>query len=347
MDDLIANKEPCFLIYGCNGQDGKILFSILKYIYPSSTFLLASRTRLRINSQNESRTIISSQMHDDIIRHLLKNIKFYSPDRIYYFAAQHQSSSEFRNDGENNVAALNYTNQEIPFQLMDSCISNKISTKFIYASSALIYSDSRECPQNENTQPNPTCLYGESKVNASRQLDELIASKTNNCQLYNLILYGHESIYRSEKFFTKKLINHLLASSTKTKYDKKLFYNPDILLDIGYAPEYMIFSEKIICESRPGNYIISSGCQIKLRDFVQSCCNYFDLEINSVVNFQDAEPRTKTVLFGDASKARRNIGFEPKVTGTKLASIMCEDAQVNSIEKRIIKMTSSILKKSF
>ncbi len=343
MDNSTLKKNSCFILYGCNGQDGRILQTILESIYTDCTYLLVSRDSLRIKFRGKSSTAINSEAHNDILCYLLHNIKHYSPERIYYFAAQHQSSGELIDGNKENKADLIYTNKEIPLKLLHACISNNIRTKFIYASSALIFSGSKEYPQNENTQPKPTCLYGESKVNTSHELNKLISSNDNNCQLYNLILYGHESLFRSERFFTKKLINHLLVNSTKNKYEKKIFYNPDALLDIGYAPEYMIFSEKIICDSKPGDYIISSGCQIKLETFVQSCCDFFNLEINNVVDFQITKPRAKTILFGDASKARINVGFEPKITGTKLAFVMCEDAQLGSMKHRIEKIISSVL----
>ena len=314
------------IIFGYSGQDGRILLSQIYQQRPQSKCLLISRNNIILREGKISTTVASGWSTDEIVKYLSKNLEYISPNIIYYFAAEHQSAEQVEKNSISSQKFM-YTNCEIPCILMNSCKKINKTVKFVYASSALIFANSTESPQNENSKAVPKCDYGFSKLRAGKQLKDI--SENNKIDFYNLIMYGHESIYRRDQFFTKKLISHLIKMKKELVKNHLTLFNPSQKLDIGYASEYMNMVQMLIEKSLPGEYIIASGSLITVRTFAMTCCEYFGIEHDDAIIYSRLKQRSCIQLHGNISKIHSAINYKPKIIQEKLAYQLCEDYEKN------------------
>ena len=278
---------------------------------------------LRQNSINK--LIIFKEIHAEIFEFITQSLSIMMPKIIFFFAACHQSSLEKMSEEESSKY-INYTNIDVPVELLKACITQGLSVKFAYASSALIFSNSQVSPQDELTVAKPSCEYGNSKLLASEKLCHLANISTSECYIF--ILYGHESIYRQEKFFTKKLLKHLYECTKTKDYDSLIFFNPDQLIDMGYAPDYMICLESITSNCSGGKYIIGSSELISIREFSQYCCKFYNLSHEKCIKYHEMPKRSNTLLLSNTGKIKRSVEVFPKLTAQSLATKLCQDEMV-------------------
>ena len=310
------------IIFGYSGQDGRILCSQIYNHCSDLRCLLISRNSITLREGNTFLAIADYLPTNKIIYYLTQNIKHIKPKIIYYFAAEHQSAEQVEKDSTCRQKLM-YTNCEIPCTIMNSCKEVSHTVKFVYASSALIFANSTESPQHEDSVPIPNCDYGISKLRATQQLKDI--SKNSNVLFYNLILYGHESIYRGDSFFTKKLISHLIKIKKGIVAPRLTLFNPNQEIDMGYAPEYMSMIEMLIDKSVPGEYIIASGSLITVQRFAKTCCKYFGIDHDEEVIYSSLKRRSTIQLHGNISKISNLINYRPRIIQEKLAYQLCQD----------------------
>lgn len=195
--------------------------------------------------------------------------------------------------------------------------------KFYQASSSEMFG-STPPPQNENTIFHPRSPYGCAKVFAYH-------ATVNYREAYGIfavngILFNHESERRGETFVTRKItrgVARILAG-----LDKKLYLgNLDARRDWGYAPEYMEAAWMMLQQEKPGDYVIGTGESHSVKDFVEKVFAFAGIK-----NWQDYvevdpryyRPTEVESLIADASKAKRELGWEPKIKFEELAAKMAE-----------------------
>ena len=197
------------------------------------------------------------------------------------------------------------------------------SIRFYQASSSEMYGKVLETPQSETTPFYPRSPYGAAKVYAYwltvnyREAYGLHAS--------NGILFNHESPRRGQTFVTRKITRALarIVAGTQTKL---YLGNLDSQRDWGYAPDYVRAMWLMLQQEEPGDFVISTGETHTVREFLQLAFGKVGLDWERYVEIDPAyfRPTEVDLLLGDASKARRDLGWEPEVTFEELVQIMVE-----------------------
>jgi GDPmannose 4,6-dehydratase len=275
------------------------------------------------------------------ISRLLEKIR---PDEIYNLGAQSHVRVSFD--------VPEYTADIVglgTLRLLDAIRDTQIKTKFYQASSSEMYGKVREVPQNELTPFYPRSPYGCAKVFA-------YWITVNYRESYNLfacngILFNHESPRRGETFVTRKIVRGLVAIK-QGKQEKLFLGNLDAKRDWGYAKEYMEAVWLILQQEKPDDYVIATGETHSPREFIEEAARQLGIDLvwqGSGVEEKGVDKKTGEtlveidpkyfrpaevdLLIGDASKAKKVLGWEPKIKFKELVKIMIEDEVKNSDKK--------------
>jgi GDPmannose 4,6-dehydratase len=181
----------------------------------------------------------------------------------------------------------------------------------------------QEVPQTETTPFWPRSPYGCAKVYAYwltvnyRESYGLHAS--------NGILFNHESPRRGETFVTRKITR--AATRIKLGLQKELYLgNLDAKRDWGYAKDYVEMMWMMLQQEQPDDYVVATGETHSVREFVEETFACLDLDWEAFVRYDPRYERPAEVelLIGDPAKAKRQLGWEPRVTFKELVKIMVE-----------------------
>lgn len=242
------------------------------------------------------------------------------PDEIYNLGAQSHVRVSFdqpvytlMSDG---VGALNIL--EAARQL-----NKRKETRVYQASSSEMFGKVLETPQTETTPFNPQSPYACAKVYAFHQT-------VNHRRSYDMfatngILFNHESERRGETFVTRKITR--AATRIKLGLQEKLYLgNLDAKRDWGYAKDYVEAMWLMLQQDQPDDYVIATGETHTIREFLDLSFGHLDLDWNDYVEIDPRyfRPAEVDLLLGDASKAREQLGWEPKTDLNELARIMVE-----------------------
>ena len=197
-------------------------------------------------------------------------------------------------------------------------------TAFYQASSSEMFGKVQEVPQRETTPFWPRSPYACAKVYA-------YWSTINYREAYNMyacngILFNHESPRRGETFVTRKITR--AATRIKLGLQDKLFLGSlDAKRDWGFAGEYVEAMWLMMQQERPHDYVIATGETHSVREFCEEAFALLDLDWERYVQHDTRYERPSEVelLIGDASKAKRELGWEPKVRFKDLVRIMVEE----------------------
>ena len=335
-------KKKIALIFGVTGQDGSYLASFLikkNYIIHgvkrrSSSFNTGRLDHLYQDPHEKNRKFILhyGDITDAIsVSSIIKNIK---PDEIYNLAAQSHVAVSFEvpeyTANADGIGALRIL-EAIKFHGFEK------KTKFYQAGTSEMFGKVVQIPQTEKTPFYPRSPYGVAKVYAHWiTVNYREAYKIFAC---NGILFNHESPVRGETFVTKKIIMALCR--IKLNKQKKLFLgNLDAKRDWGHAKDYVEAMWKMLQNKIPKDYVISTGKQYSVRNFVnlslkelnikyywkgkginEKC---FDDKGNCIIECDKEyfRPLEVDTLLGDSSKARKELNWKPKYNIKKLVKEM-------------------------
>ncbi|MDO8663884.1 MAG: GDP-mannose 4,6-dehydratase [Candidatus Wildermuthbacteria bacterium] len=249
------------------------------------------------------------------VEKLVNQIK---PDEIYHLAAMsHVRVSFDMPEYTANTDALG------TLRVLEAIKNSGLKTKFYMAASSEMFGTSLP-PQNENTQFHPRSPYAVSKVfsyhmtRLYREAYGIFAS--------NGVLFNHESPRRGPTFVTKKITR--AVARIAAGLDKKIYLgNLEAKRDWGFAPEYMEVMWLMLQQPKPDDFVIATGESHSVKEFLEEAFEYAGLgnfepyvEIDSRY-FRPAEVENLT---GDASKAKKEMGFEPKIKFKDLVKIMID-----------------------
>lgn len=207
--------------------------------------------------------------------------------------------------------------------------------RFYQASSSEMFGKVQEVPQTEKTPFWPRSPYGCAKMYAHWLT-------VNYRESYNLfacsgILFNHESPRRGETFVTRKITR--AATRIKLGLQKKLYLgNLDAQRDWGYAKEYVEMMWLMLQQDNPDDYVIATNETHSVKEFVIETFNHLDLDWEKYVEYDDRYERPAEVdlLIGDPAKAKKQLGWEPKVKFKELVKIMVDaDLKLASDEAKI------------
>lgn len=245
---------------------------------------------------------------------LVYNIK---PDEIYHLAAQsHVRVSFDLPEYTGDVSALGTV------RLLEAIRKSGVSARFYQASSSEMFGCAAP-PQNEQTPFEPQSPYAISKVFSYwmvrnyRQGYSMFAS--------NGILFNHESPRRGENFVTRK-ITRALAAIQGEKQKMVYLGNLEARRDWGYAPEYVEAMWRILQQDHPDDYVIGTGEAHMVREFLAEAFGYLGMDWQQYVKIDQRYFRPTEVNFlqADASKAHRELDWEPKICFRDLVRIMVD-----------------------
>jgi GDPmannose 4,6-dehydratase len=208
-------------------------------------------------------------------------------------------------------------------RLLEAVRQAGVNARFYQASSSEMYGLVRETPQTEQTPFYPRSPYGCAKVFAYwitvnyRESYGLHAS--------NGILFNHESPRRGETFVTRKITR--AAAHIHAGLQEKLYLgNLDAKRDWGYAKEYVEAMWLMLQQNQPDDYVVATGETHSIREFLDLAFGHLNLDWKKYVEIDPRyyRPAEVDVLIGDASKAKRQLGWEPKTKFADLVKLMVE-----------------------
>ena len=307
------------IITGVTGQDGAYLTRLLLeknykvYGLKRRTSLLNTQ-RLDEIFQHKNFKLIYYDLNDTgAIWKLLIDIK---PDEFYNLAAQSHVRVSF----------------EIPEHTVDGIamgtlrILNAAKTvcphvRFYQASSSEMFGDNPNYPFNEESRLMPASPYACAKVFAHN----LVRNYRESYDLHasSGILFNHESPLRGETFVTRKIT--LAAARIKLGLQDKLYLgNLEAKRDWGFAGDYVEMMWLMLQQDTPDDYVIATGRAHTVRAFLEAVFEHAGLNIEKHVEIDERlfRPQEVPYLLGDSSKAKRKLGWSPKIKFEELAEMM-------------------------
>jgi GDPmannose 4,6-dehydratase len=215
-------------------------------------------------------------------------------------------------------------------RILEAIRESGVKPRFYQASSSEMFGKVQEIPQKETTPFWPRSPYGCAKMFGHW-------ATVNYRESYDLfacsgILFNHESPRRGETFVTRKISRAVAA--IKLGLQKDLYLgNMDAKRDWGYAPEYVEGMWRMLQADQPDDYILATNETHTVKEFVQEAFGHVGLEWEKYVRYDARYERPAEVdlLIGDPAKAKRELGWEPKVRFKELVQIMV-DADVEMLE---------------
>ena len=280
---------------------------------------------------------------------LIKIIQQVQPDEIYNLAAQSHVAVSFEvPEYTANSDALG------PLRILEAIRILKLEkkTRFYQASTSELFGKVSEIPQKETTPFYPRSPYAVAKLYA--YWITVNYREAYNIYACNGILFNHESPVRGETFVTRKITRAL----TRIKLGlQKILYlgNLDAMRDWGHAKDYVEVQWLILQQKTPEDFVISTGQQYSVRDFVNVAAKELGFNIswsgNGVkekglvdgkvvieIDKKYFRPTEVETLLGDASKAKEKLGWEPKISFKDLVSEMVkEDLKLAKRDQLILK----------
>jgi GDPmannose 4,6-dehydratase len=195
--------------------------------------------------------------------------------------------------------------------------------RFYQASSSEMFGLVRETPQRETTPFYPRSPYGAAKVYSHWMTVNY--RESYGIHASNGILFNHESPRRGETFVTRKITR--AAARIKAGLQEKLYLgNLDAKRDWGYAPEYVEAMWLMLQQENPDDYVIATGETHSIREFLDLSFGHAGLEWKKYVEIDPHyyRPTEVDLLIGDASKAKKKLGWAPKTKFPELVRIMTE-----------------------
>jgi GDPmannose 4,6-dehydratase len=197
------------------------------------------------------------------------------------------------------------------------------SIRFYQASSSEMFGKVREVPQRETTPFYPRSPYGVAKVYGHW----ITVNYRESYDLFAVsgILFNHESPRRGLEFVTRK-VTYNVAKIKLGLADELPMGNLDSMRDWGFAGDYVRAMWLMLQQDEPGDYVVATGVRHSVRELLDAAFSYVDLNYEDYVGVDPRFLRPADVidLVGDASKARREMGWEPQVSFEELMCMMVD-----------------------
>ena len=343
------------IISGITGQDGSYLAELLlkkNYNVHGIIRRSSSFNTFRIDHLYKNKNILDKSLflhYGDLtdssnLNRLIDKIK---PSEIYNLGAQSHVQVSFEvpeyTADVDGLGAL---------RILDAIRETGVDTKYYQASTSELYGKVQEIPQTESTPFYPRSPYAVAKLYAFWIVK-------NYREAYNLfacngILFNHESERRGKTFVTRKIsiaVSNIILGQQSSMY----LGNLDSKRDWGYAPEYVEGMWRMLQVNKAEDYVLATGETHSVREFVEEAFKVFGEKIewrgnginetgvlsstgDVVVRIDPRyfRPTEVDILVGDASKAKKELGWKPTVTFNDLVGIMAKN-DFRKIEARLKK----------
>jgi GDPmannose 4,6-dehydratase len=321
------------LITGITGQDGSYLtelllskgYAVYGIIRRSSSFNTGRIDHIYQDPHDSSPKL--RLMYGDLndASSLNRVIRMVAPDEIYHLGAQSHVRVSFdvpEYTGE--VTALGTV------RLLEAIRETGVKTKFYQASSSEMFGNA-PAPQSENTPFLPRSPYAAAKIYAHW----MTVNYRDGYGMFaaNGILFNHESPRRGETFVSRK-ITKALAKIKLGRQDKLFLGNLDARRDWGFAGDYVEAMWMMLQQEQPDDFVIATGETHSVREFLDEAFEYAELDWKRYVEIDSRyfRPTEVDLLLGDSSKARRVLGWKPRVGFKELVRMMVDsDLRAESV----------------
>lgn len=331
------------LITGVNGQDGSYLTELLLdkgYDVHGIVRRTSSFSRGRIDAMYGKNASTAGKlalhygdMGDE--KNLRKLVEAIRPSEVYHLASQSHVGISFEMpEYSTDVNALG------TLRLLEAIHDYCPETRFYQASTSELFGDADESPQTENTRFRPNSPYAVSKLYAYWMAVNY--RQTYGLYVCNGILFNHESPRRGENFVTRK-ITQTVARIAAGLEECLYIGNMDVRRDWGYAPDYVRAMWLMLQQEQADDYVVATGESHSVRELIEKSFVRAGMQVewdgegadevgidptngNTVVRVDPKYYRPIDIdsVLGDASKAKRDLGWEPEVKFDQLVEIMME-----------------------
>lgn len=324
-------------ITGITGQDGSYLaeflldkgYEVHGLIRRSSTFNTDRIDHLFKDPHDPEARLYLHYGDLSISGQLTDMVNDIKPDEIYHLGAQsHVRVSFDMAEYTGDITGLG------TIRLLEAIRKTGIQAKFYQASSSEMFGAALP-PHSELTTFQPQSPYAAAKVYAYY----VVKNYRNAYKMFavNGILFNHESPRRGETFVTRKITR--AATRIKLGLQKELFLgNMDAKRDWGFAGDYIEAMWMMLQQDKPDDYVIATGETHSVREFVQKVFQKLDLDYEKYVAIDPRyfRPSEVDVLLEDATKARKQLGWQPRVGFEELIDMMiAADMEITEKEKTL------------
>jgi len=325
-------------ITGVTGQDGSYLAELLLskgyevhgLVRRSCSYIIGAHAGALYNEEpcTENFHLHYGDLSDfSSISNILSKIH---PDEVYNLAAMSDVGVSFEipeyTGDVSGIGALRV------FEAVRQ--TGRLDTRIYQASTSELYGKVLETPQNEKTPFNPQSPYAISKQYAHWMGKNYRDSY--GMFIANGILFNHESPRRGANFVTKK-ISRGVAEIVKGTRKKIYLGNIDSKRDWGYAPEYVEAMWRMLQHDTPDDFVLATGETHSIREFLEEAFSLVGLQWEDHVEIKKElfRPSEVDLLVGDASKAKNELGWEPKIRFKDLVKILVE-ADLKELSNTIV-----------
>ena len=313
----MATKKA--LITGITGQDGSYLAELLLdkgYEVHGLVRRSSSFNTWRIDHVRDRLSLHYGDLVDQ--NSLVRTIQLISPDEIYNLGAQSHVKVSF----EMPEYTANVTGMGV-LRLLDAVRELKLASRVYQAGSSEMFGLVQETPQSERTSFHPRSPYGAAKV-----FGHWLAVNYREgygMHVSNGILFNHESPRRGENFVTRK-ITRGIAAIVRGEASELRLGNLDAKRDWGFAGDYVRAMWLMLQQERPDDYVVATGETHSVREFLEEAFSHVKLDWQKyvVVDPRYFRPSEVDLLLGDPGKARRALGWKPKVGFRELVRMMVD-----------------------
>ncbi len=315
-------------ITGITGQDGSYLAELLLgkgYEVHGMIRRSSSFNTQRIDHLYQDPHILGTRLflhYGDLsdAGHLAKMMYEITPEEVYHLGAQSHVRVSFEvPEYTGDVVALG------TIRLLEAIRETGIDKKvrFYQASSSELYGLVQEVPQKETTPFHPRSPYAVAKLYsywATVNYREAYGMHASNG-----ILFNHESPRRGPTFVTRKIT--MAAARIKMGLQNALYLgNIESKRDWGFAGDYVEGMWRIVQQDKPDDFVLATGETHSVREFCEEAFGLLDLDWQAFVKYDAryVRPSEVDLLLGDASKARKELGWTPKVSFKELVRMMVE-----------------------
>jgi GDPmannose 4,6-dehydratase len=307
------------LITGVTGQDGSYLAELLLdkgYEVFGMVRRASTENFERVSHLTDRITLVQGDLLDQLS--LVSALQESRPAEVYNLAAQSFVPTSWRQP----VLTAEFTAVGVT-RMLEATRSVDPAIRFYQASSSEMFGKVREVPQTELTPFYPRSPYGVAK--AYGHFITVNYRESYGLHAVSGILFNHESPRRGLEFVTRK-VSDGVARIKLGLTDELRLGNLDAKRDWGFAGDYVRAMWLMLQQDEPVDYVIATGAEQSVQEFVEVAFAHvgLDPEKHVVVDQKFVRPAEVDHLVGDSSKARRDLGWEPKVSFRELVEMMVD-----------------------